>query len=550
MVNMIEDVKKKSRILYVDDSQTDREIFKRILTGDRVEVIFASNGAECVNMAYQQSPDCIIMDCKMPVMDGFEACAKLKSSDQTKFIPIVLVTGYDSEGAIIKGLESGADDFMGKTVNHDIILAKINAMLRAKYLQDELKAMVVRDSLTHLYNYDHFLEICKQEFERSRRYNTQLSCLMFDVDFFKMINDGHGHIFGDIVIKQVAHLLKESCRLCDIIARYGGDEFIILLPNTGYKGAVSAAERVQKMVRSTEIEDKEKKIFVQFSISGGIASVLEDNITSVEELVKSADKGLYASKEAGRNTVMLYKDILLSHIVVDEIKKNSDLQMIARELKEIAKKSKKYYFKNIKDLLKSMEKGGNLFVEHSIKVASIAVAIAQEMNLGKFAEEILEHAGLLHEVGMLGVKEDVILKQNPLNDKDWLEIRKHPIIALQLLRPIKYVDEELKIILYHHENYDGSGYPVGMKGENIPIGARVLHVACSVEAMFAGRPYRVKKSGIEICDELIKMAGLQFDPKVVMALFKILEHNKSLLEGVEIDESFFKGLSDRFNPQP
>ncbi len=545
---MLNEVKKKAKILYVDDSETDREIFKRLLTEDNFEVSLACNGAECINMAYQQSPDCIIMDCNMPDMDGFEACSQLKSSDQTKFIPIVLVTGYDSESAIIRGLESGADDFMGKTVNHDIILAKINAMLRAKYLQDELKAMVVRDSLTHLYNYDYFLEISKQEFARSRRYNTQLSCLMFDIDFFKMINDGHGHGFGDLVIKQVALLLKESSRLCDIIARYGGDEFIILLPNTGYKGAVNAAERIQEMVRATEVKDKDKNIFVKFSMSGGISSVLEDNITSAEGLVKSADKGLYAAKEAGRNTVMLYKDILQSHLVIAEIEKNSDLQKIGARLQEIAKQSKEYYFKNIKDFLKTMEKEDKPFVDHSLRVASISAAIARELNLGKHEEEIMEHASLLHEVGMLGIKDEVMLKKNPLNDKDWIEIRKHPLIALQLLRPIKYVDEELKAILYHHERYDGGGYPVGMKGENIPIGARILSVACAVEAMYAGRPYRNMKSGVEICDELIKMAGLQFDPKVVMALFRVLERDKSLLEGVEIGEDFFKGLRDRFNP--
>ncbi len=546
---MLNGVKKKAKILYVDDSETDREIFKRLLTEDDFEVSLACNGAECVDMAYQRSPDCIIMDCNMPVMDGFEACSQLKSSDQTKFIPIVLVTGYDSESAIIKGLESGADDFMGKTVNHDIILAKINAMLRAKYLQDELKAMVVRDSLTCLYNYDYFSEISKKEFARSRRYNTQLSCLMFDVDFFKMINDGHGHSFGDTVLKQVGMLLKKSCRLCDIVARYGGDEFIILLPNTGYKGAVNTAERIQAIVRETEIKDKDKSIFVKFSMSGGISSVLEDNITSAEELVKSADKGLYAAKEAGRNTVMLYKDILQSHLVIDEIEKNSDLQKISAQLREISKESKEFYFKKIRDFLKTMEKEDKPFVDHSLRVASISAAIAKELNLGKYEEQVIEHAGLLHEVGMLGVKDDVMQKKDPLNDKDWREIRKHPLIALQLLRPIKYVDEELKAILYHHERYDGGGYPVGMKGENIPIGARILSVACAVEAMYAGRPYRNMKNGTEICDELLKMAGLQFDPKVVMALFKILERNNSLLEGIEIEASFFKDLSERFNQE-
>ncbi|MCG2711090.1 MAG: diguanylate cyclase [Candidatus Omnitrophica bacterium] len=545
---MLKKENEKAKILYVDDSEADRDIFRRLLTEDNFEVLLASDGAACVSMAYQQSPDCIIMDCNMPVMDGFEACSKLKSSDQTKFIPIILVTGYDSENAILKGLESGADDFMGKTVNRDIILAKINAMLRAKYLQNELKAMVVRDSLTHLYNYKHFLEISKQEFSRSRRYNTELSCLMFDVDFFKMINDGHGHAFGDTVIKQVAVLLKESCRLCDIIARYGGDEFIILLPNTGYKGAVNAAERIQKMVRATEVKDKDKNIFVKFSLSGGISSLLEDNIISAEELIKSADKGLYAAKEAGRNTVMLYKDILRSHLVIDEIEKNKDLQAIGTQLQKIAKQSKKYYFKNIKDFLKTMEKNDKPFVDHSLRVASISSAIARELNLGKYAEEIIEHAGLLHEVGMLGVKEEVMLKINPLNNNDWIEIRKHPLIALQLLRPIKYVDEELKIILYHHERYDGGGYPVGMKGDNIPMGARIISVACAVEAMYAGRPYQSMKSCIEICDELIKMAGLQFDPKIVMALFRVLKCNNSLLEGMEIEEDFFKSLSDRFNP--
>ncbi|MBU1045402.1 MAG: diguanylate cyclase [Candidatus Omnitrophica bacterium] len=540
---------KKAKILYVDDSETDREIFKRILTEDHFEVLLASDGAECVSMVYQYSPDCIIMDCNMPVMDGLTACAQLKNSDQTKYIPIVLVTGYDSEKAILKGLQAGADDFMGKPVNHEIILAKINAMLRAKHLQDELKAMIVRDSLTNLFNYNYFLEVCKQEFVRSRRYNTHLSCLMLDVDFFKMINDGHGHAFGDIVIKQVALLLKKCCRICDIIARYGGDEFIILLPNTGYKGAVNAAERIQEMVRKTEVKDKAKNIMVKFSISGGISSVLEDNITSAEEMVVSADKGLYAAKDAGRKTVTLYKDICLSQLVVAEMEKIKDFQIIGAKLQEIAKQSKDYYFKNIKALLQDLEKEHELFVGHSLRVAAIATAIARELKLGKYEEEIIEHAGLLHDLGMLGIKDEVRLKKHPLNDQDWVEIKKHPLIAMQLLRPIKYVDEELKIILYHHERFDGGGYPVGMKGESIPIGARIISVACSVEAMHSGRHYQKLKNSAEIFDEFIKMAGLQFDPSVVMALFRVLKDNPSLLAGLKIEEDFLKELKDRFKTE-
>jgi len=299
---MLNGENKKAKILYVDDSETDREIFRRLLTEDNFEVSLASNGAECVNMAYQQSPDCIIMDCKMPVMDGFEACSQLKSSDQTKFIPIVLITGYDSENAIIKGLESGADDFMGKTVNHDIILAKINAMLRAKYLQDELKAMVVRDSLTHLYNYDYFLEISKQEFARSRRYNTHLALLMFDIDFFKKVNDTFGHPAGDRVLQQIGNALVRLVRHCDIVARYGGEEFAIILPETGTTSAKVLAQRVRRGIEQMEIEYNGQEISI--TISCGLACREVDIAgTNRTVLIEQSDQALYKAKKNGRNRV-------------------------------------------------------------------------------------------------------------------------------------------------------------------------------------------------------------------------------------------------------
>jgi diguanylate cyclase (GGDEF)-like protein len=277
------------------------------------EIFHVENGTAAIKCAKTQPVDLIILDLVLPDMDGNEVSRWLKLDEDTKTIPIIMLTAKGSTTDKVAGLKAGADDYLAKPYNEIELNARIYASLRTKSLQDELKkknreleevlkkleSLSVTDHLTGIFNRRYFWGALETEFERFIRFKTPIACLMIDVDHFKNINDEYGHWAGDLVLKEIARIIKESLRKIDTVARWGGEEFIVLLPETAREHALNAATRILSEITGHHFLDIREKI----TVSIGIASLPELKIETPEKLIEASDTALYKAKANGRNRI-------------------------------------------------------------------------------------------------------------------------------------------------------------------------------------------------------------------------------------------------------
>lgn len=295
------------RILLVDDEPTQRLIMARLLKRGGYEVEMAANGREALAMLEQGDFPLMITDWEMPEMDGVALCRALRSREQG-YTYIVLLTSRDAIEHLVAGLQSGADDYLIKPVVEPELIARLNTGRRIVTLERSLRAaneenrrLSVTDPLTGVYNRRYLMEQLPREIDRAARYGRQLAAIMCDVDFFKKINDTHGHMTGDEVLKWFGSALRSGVRTSDWIARYGGEEFVIVLPETNVENASIAAEHLRKHVSGQPFKmgDQEITISASFGVSGWRDKVPQG--ATLDSLMARCDSGVYASKAAGRN---------------------------------------------------------------------------------------------------------------------------------------------------------------------------------------------------------------------------------------------------------
>ncbi len=299
------------KILIVDDSRLIAHVAKTMLTKRGHEVILAQDGKAGLEAAKSEQPDIILLDLIMPIMDGYEVCEHLKEDDSTKEIPIIMVTSKAETADKVKGLEMGALDYVAKPFDEGELIARVNIHLRLRELyvtvQEQnrrLQEMANRDGLTGLYNHRYFHEQLSQDFLRAKRYHENLSCILFDIDFFKKFNDTYGHQTGDVVLRALATVIQRATRESDLAARYGGEEFAIILYYTEGEAAYQAAERLRTMVESHEVQDNGNVLRVTISL--GVATFPHEKIHDSKELIEHADQALYKAKDNGRNRVEVF----------------------------------------------------------------------------------------------------------------------------------------------------------------------------------------------------------------------------------------------------
>ena len=288
-----------ARILTVDDVPTNLQILNVHLTDEQYEVVECHSGEAALNELAQdpESIDLILLDVIMPVMSGLEVLAQLKRNPLTEHIPVILITSNGEDQNVAEGLDMGAFDYIIKPYSQVVLLARVRAALREKERLDLLEKWATTDPLTELMNRRHFFELADRELAQSHRSGRPLSFIMLDIDFFKQVNDTHGHLVGDQVLIELAVLLKDQLRRVDFCGRYGGEEFVLCLPDTPAEGALEVAERIRSQVEQLAIDTPNGPL--NFTISLGIAQ--NNNDKSVEEILKRADDALYQAKEAGRN---------------------------------------------------------------------------------------------------------------------------------------------------------------------------------------------------------------------------------------------------------
>ncbi|MEE9118306.1 MAG: diguanylate cyclase [Calditrichia bacterium] len=309
---------KSNRILVVDDVPVNIQLLVTYLAAEGYEVVSAKDGHDAMKAVKEHQPDLILLDVMMPKMNGFKVCEAIKSDDATKFIPVILVTALNELEDKVKGMNSGADDFLAKPFNKLELLVRVRSLLRIKHLHDELQEKVIElqrtkeelrqlaitDGLTSLYNYRYFKDQLRQELKRAQRHSLKIAVVMIDIDHFKQYNDKNGHPAGDVVLKDIARLLRDNIRNIDLAARYGGEEFSLILIETDKPSAKIVAEKIRKLIEDYGFAYESSQPGGKLTISTGVATFPEDG-EDFDTLVSKADQRLYRAKEAGRNLIFV-----------------------------------------------------------------------------------------------------------------------------------------------------------------------------------------------------------------------------------------------------
>lgn len=290
-------------ILVVDDTESNIDILLELLS-DKYDVMVALDGESALEIANEENLDLILLDIMMPIMDGYEVCQKLKSNESTKNIPIVFITAKTDEESIEKAYSIGGNDYVVKPFRPKELLARVNREIQLKSYQEELKLLASTDPMTKLYNRRYFNEISKNILEIDKRNKSELSIMMMDIDKFKNVNDTYSHSIGDKVISFVADILKKYQRKSDVVCRYGGEEFVMLLPNTSLNDAIIIAQKIRKHIEDSIIDSQENEGF-GITISIGISQVNLLNESNIEPSLNRADDALYKAKNLGRNMVCI-----------------------------------------------------------------------------------------------------------------------------------------------------------------------------------------------------------------------------------------------------
>jgi diguanylate cyclase (GGDEF)-like protein len=348
------------------------------------------------------------------------------------------------------------------------------------------------DALTGLLNHGAMQVRVREEIARARRDGTPLSFVIIDLDDFKQINDQRGHQAGDELLRRVASLLQAELRPYDIVARYGGDEFVLLLPGSDEATARAVAERVRDAMAASMVG----------GCSLGVAQWHEP--LEAGALLEHADRALLLAKRTGKGRVAVANPDVERELAMLQAQRGSPAAVQA--------------------LAAAIEERDNYTHEHSEEVVHLSRGVAMLLGLQVDQAERIAHAALLHDVGKLAVPNEILHKPGPLTPEEWALMAEHPVAGERILLRIPDLTVIAPVVRHEHEHWDGSGYPDGLEGRLIPIGSRIILACDAYHAMLTDRPYRSARTPAEAADELRRGAGTQFDPDVVDALLDLLGH--------------------------
>jgi len=475
-VSKIKDLSKKDFSLAILDERFLRKITK-------------------ANRFYFKDKICLIHFCK-------------KSKDNAKIVKkfgfFDYLTGEDSKSNILFKLKRAkkVSEICGKLED-----LTVKILERKKEIDD----ISLVDPLTNCYNWRYFLSRTQQELSSSIRHHYSISFIGVDIDHFRQVNEIYGVEVGDSITKELAKILKGSLRKEDIITRWRQDEFFVIAPHTGGKQGYDLAQRLKNKITSHKF--KFKKVMVRLHCSVGVAFFPNSNISSPNDVANAFDRCFNLAKRKGGNTIVLHSQIKQKLLprknkakVQDELREKIDglNELMTRDLLEM-----------IYGFARAIEAKDHYTGRHVEYTAALAEQIAVNLKLPPKEVENIKHAAVLHDLGKVGIDRSILLKKGVLTKKEREIIKTHPSIGASILREIHALRWVVPAVLYHHERFDGKGYPLGLKGEEIPLNARIIAVADVFQALTSDRPYRKsfsKKKAIEMIKE---ESGKQFDSRIV-----------------------------------
>jgi len=407
----------------------------------------------------------------------------------------------------------------------------------------------ITDGLTGVKTHRFFMEALSSEWKRSSRAGRSFALVLMDLDRFKFVNDFYGHLEGDLVLQRVGQILETNCRRSDVVARYGGDEFVILMPETTMEQARQLSSKLRGWIASDPLL-REKNISASF----GIASYPLHG-SAPQELIQVADASMYLSKHQGGNTVSTAehidprearkwkRDVLEAYLgvtlkrlfatgpeafeeIYQRLRQFSDSLPATEASRSAAADGPNALPQSILDTVTSLayaiDAKDQYTQGHSQKVSAYAALLAEAIGMSESEVEEIRLGAVLHDVGKVGIPEQILNKSGPLNPDEWDTMKTHVIYGGRLLEPLEPLARIRKMVLHHHEFFDGSGYPEALSGENIPLGARIITIADSYDTITSDRSYKKGRTADEALAEVTRCANTQFDPELVAAFVKAM----------------------------
>ncbi|MFH1413431.1 MAG: diguanylate cyclase [Candidatus Omnitrophota bacterium] len=394
-----------------------------------------------------------------------------------------------------------------------------------KYL-NKLKNLTTRDDLTGVYNYHYLMERLSAEVYRAKRYDALFSVALIDIDYFKSINDNYGYQIGDILLVDFAHFIKRLLRKSDILARYSGEEFIILMPYADKLDSLYLANRLIAKISAHTFRIKGMRIKVKMSVG---TATLSDNswCNTHDKLLNAVDKALQRAKEGGGNVALAFSDLYRKKQFPAQ-KKNTyeEIHTLKRKLKKLSNSVDQVVLESIYAFSKSLAARDDYTAEHAEDMVSLVLKLGNDLGLSKDMLDILEKGAMLHDIGKIGISDAILRKKSKLTPYEYRIIKTHSKIGAEIIRAIHFLKDVVPIVLHHHERWDGKGYPSGLKEREIPLLARIVSIADAYQALISDRPYRKAYSKKEAFKIIRDEANQFFDKDLVDILIRIESKSK------------------------
>ncbi len=507
-------------VCIIDDNESDRRLFARILEDAGFSVSLAEDfqaGLHAINTLH---PKVGCVDFKLPGGNGLKLCRWARRDPANDGIYFILVSAHGTDELRGSAIERGVDDYLDKPVDHRNLVSRVSVGIRLHNMQQKLRKAAITDGLTGLYNHDYLNHVIESEMARSRRFGHPLALIMLDIDNFKGINDTFGHLAGNAVLVETSKLLRECVREIDTVGRFGGEEFLVVLPQASSRDAAGVAERMRSAMETSLVVPSLRGHAVTASF--GVVDSDDSRVNSSSQLMDLTDRALYQAKRRGRNRVILATE-------VDERDNGSpslqieDVESLRRRVAALSLQAKDVYVQSVASLVQALDERDPYTARHARNVSFYAERLAMAMGCSRALVKSVRNAALLHDVGKVAVPDSVLLKTASLTPDEHALMSEVPLISTRIVDHLRILESEIQIIRHQREHFDGSGHPEGLKGTRIPIGARILLVADAFDAMTTNRVYRQRSSVEAVLGELVALAGKQFDPKIVAALQNLLE---------------------------
>ncbi len=466
------------------------------------------------------------------------SCVKKIKTQLSQFTDKVCLLYSDKEDktSISKAQSKGFFDyFSANSSDNEIIfkLKKAEEFLgykeRVSNLERELlskdkkiKEIVLVDSHTGCYNWRYFLHRARQELSRARRHLHNISFIVIDIDYFRQINELYNTNIADSVIKEMVGILSDNLRNEDILTRWREDEFFVILPYLSRENAFQVAKRIKDRIALHKF--KYKKFSLNIKVSMGVVSFPGDNVYNTKDVINAFHECLSIAKKKGGNSVVLYSRP--EHMQLVKERKTVGVDAFKTKIEKLNALLTRDLLEMIYGFARAIEAKDYYTGRHVEYTSLIAEKIAQELNLPPAEIENIKHAAALHDLGKVGIDESILSKNGPLVEKEKEVIKTHPWTAAEILREIHALRGAIPAILYHHERFDGKGYPLGLKGDEIPLSARIVAIADVYQALVSDRPYRKAFSKEKAIEIIKKETGEHFDPKVAKVFFKVINKIK------------------------